>query len=152
MVRYICITNSKKFQVLEHRIISLEEFADRETGLNKKTNSVIFNDMTTNFEDLDYWNSKKDLDGKNVRQVEKRIQEIIRNLNDKGFTMRRMTLEDEDSITTPNWMWGHSNKNSGKSDNLSDDERISILMFHLNNLLTTLQEYDNEFNTFLDPR
>ena len=151
MVRYICITEGKEFQKPEHRIISLNEFVDGETGIDQKTNVFVLNDMTTNFTDLGYWDSEKDLDGKNVREVETRIQEIIMDLQKKGFIIRTLTLEDEESITIPSWMWGHKRKRLGLiSQNLSDKKRISILMFHLNNLLKIAQEYSDDYYFFLD--
>jgi len=152
MVRYICITHGRDFQIPQHRIISLNEFVDGESGIDKKTNVAMFNDMTTNFMDLGYWDSEKDLNGKNVREVETKIQEILRDLKTNGFTMRTLTEEDEESITIPSWMWGHKDKRSGIiSENLPDSQRISILMFHLNNLLKTSQEYSDEYYFFLDP-
>lgn len=150
MVRYICLTNGREFEMPKHRIISLEELVDGETGIDKKTNVSVFNDMTTNFKDLGYWDSEKDLDGKNVRQVETKIQEIIGDLQNKGYIMRLLTFKDEESLSIPNWMWGHK-KGSGRSHNLANNKRISILMFHLNNILKILSRCGNEYYLFLDP-
>ena len=80
MVRYICVTKGTNFQQPEHHIISLEQFTTGVNGIDQKTCEDLFNDMTTNFTDLGYWNSKTDLDGLNVRQVETKIKHIIEQL------------------------------------------------------------------------
>ncbi len=148
MVRHICITNEIAFQNPDHRIISLNEFIEGETGIDKKTNVCVFDDMTSNFEDLGYWDSERDLGGKTMSEVQQKIEELIIDLQNKGFYARKLTIEDEASITYPNWIWGHKKK-SGRSQNLSNYKRISVLMFHLNNLLEISQKYTQDYKFFL---
>ena len=155
MVRYICVAKLTEYQQPEHRIVSLEEFAEGESGIDNKTNAEMFNDMTRNFDDLGYWDCERDLDGKNVRDVQNKIEEILEELKNKGFSPRVLTTEDEESFTIPSWMWGHKSRDPNKkycgmSEKLPNDERISILMFHLNTILETAKEYTDEYHFFLD--
>lgn len=139
MVRYIHITHEKGFRKSERQIINLGDFIGGKTSITEKADV---------FDDMDYWDSEKDLNGKTVREVELKIIEYLQN---KGFSSRTLTEDDKNSITIPRWMRGHRNKTSGigqqKLDNI---ERTSILMFHLINLLETAKEYDDEYYFHLD--
>lgn len=107
--------------------------------------------MTSNFDDLKYWESKDDLDGKKVKDVVLRINQILTKLTNEGFVKRELDKEDEESMGVPSWMWGHKKRNENKySENLPDSIRTSILMYHLNDLLNVLKEYNNEYYCFSD--
>ena len=154
MVRYIYITKNKEIKP-EKRIISIEDFVNGSTGINMNGCSEIFDDMTSNFDSLNIRNSETDLNGKNANTVKNKIKLILEDLQSKGYEARKLTKEDEESVTIPSWMWGHTENKSKKMDmygrdyfDLPDDERISILMFHLENIYEICNKYDEKYFCF----
>jgi len=150
-MRYICITKTNQFQTPKHEIISINDFVNGETGIDKKDCIKMIGDFTNNFSDLGFWNAMTDLNGKTINDVVQKILNILQTFNEAGFIMRKWTEEDEKSYTIPAWMFGHCHKkNSIIPVTLSDDERISILMFHLNDLMETIKKYDSNYYLFID--
>lgn len=146
MVRYISLVK-RGYELPRVRLVSLGAFASRDDGVDCDEEADIFNDMTSNFEDLGYWNSERDLDGHSAPAVTVKIEEVISKLRLEGVQPWIMTKEDEDSFTIPNWMWGHKSCKSGQiqSYDLPESDRKRVLMFHLENLLDTARSHDDAY-------
>ena len=149
---YICITKGNEFQKPDHRIISIEEFVDGINGVDSKNNVEMFNDYTTNFVDLGYWESKVDLHKLNVLQVKCNLEKVLKKMEDDGYKMYQISEEDKNSYTIPGWVFGHCKMigHIGPSIDLPDDQRKSILMLHLKEILDVIKEYNNEYYMYLD--
>lgn len=154
MVRYIYITKNNAEPKL--CIVSFREFCD--DGDSEFDNvEEIFNDMTSNFDDLKFWNCEQDMHAKTVVEVVKKIEIVLNDLIQKGYSPRKWLAEDEESCTIPSWMWGHTQIPKGKvvsmlgrdHFNLCDEERIEILMFHLEKIMDTCKKYDETYKMFL---
>lgn len=64
-----------------------------------------FDDMTSNFEELDLWHSERHLDGKTGADIERTIREIQWTLAKENIVARVWTQEDDESHTWPSWVW-----------------------------------------------
>jgi len=155
MVRYIYITKNKNIEP-EIGIISIQDFCNGETGIDDNNIEDIFDDMTSNFEDLGFWNSEEDLVGKTPVEIKKKIEIILNHLRAEGYTSRKWTTDDEESYTIPSWMFGHTNPPTGRASahgidyfDLPMNERVEILMFHLENILNICKNYDETYSVFL---
>lgn len=130
----------------ETKVITLQESIDGKQSI--ETDEAVFDDMTTNFKDLEIWDSEKDLTGGPIKIVEK-IKTILDKLKTQGYSTRKRTQKDEESITTPNWMFGHTDGHGGLGRgffNLPRNERVKILMFHLEIMYEILQEFDDTYD------
>jgi hypothetical protein len=153
MCRKIFITN--KDIKPDIKIISIEEFYDGKTGIDNEYDC--FDDTTLNFEDLNIWNAEKDLHKKNVNEIKITIKKILTNLKNIGYLTRIISEKDQNSN---NWINGHTDivcnsinkiKMYGRDYfDLSKDEKIPILMFHLENIYEILSDYDNTYFCILD--
>ncbi len=148
MGRNLYLTKEKGTCKIESRVISLQEFAD---GENSNTNNcvVAIQDMTQNFEDLNYWDSGRDLNGKTSPTVMRALFDALQKMRNDGYVTREWSKEDEESCTIPVWKWGLSTKRRkdypAALELLSDDERASVLMFHLNGLYDLSTQYDDSY-------
>jgi hypothetical protein len=144
MVRLISLSRANNVVLPQREIISLEDYAKSGSvvdGIDHGTSELVFDDMTSNFTDLGYWDSELDLDKKSVEEVAMRIADSVERLKTQGYTARILTAEDELSHTIPTWMWGHKNiKGSIRPETLPEGERISVLLFHLEQLLQVALE------------
>jgi len=156
MCYYICITKGKNFKPASKKIISLKQLVDGESGIDYGDNIVtMFDDRFGNFIDLEYFDPQYDLTKKSVPKVFETVKKILEKLENDGYKARTLTREDEMSRTIPIWAFGHVDKKDPNAKitkeeredfypiALPKDERISILMYHLYNLL----EYSLEYNT-----
>lgn len=129
---------------VSRKIVSLDEFAAGESGVQYDDNCVAaFEDFTLNFEDLNFWDSEKDMHKCRVSDIKNKIEALLMRMKPP----REWTQEDEDSITIPSWMFGHK-KHEGffvraPDKNLPGDEREHILAFHLKNILELISDYDD---------
>jgi len=134
MVRRIGIIKNLD-DIKESHIVNFEDYCKGDNGVSQ---DIICDDLTTNFEDLGYWDSDKDMDRKKVKDVITRLIEIIKKMYKEGIKARVWTYKDKESFFLPSWMWGHSETRNpnGTPIKLPDEERKSILLFHLEDLLT----------------
>lgn len=142
---YIYIVKGLSFQQPERRIISISDFANGSDGIDAKNCVMLFDDFTTNFNDLGFWNSIHDLHGKNTSNVVSHIKNSIRHLHYKGYRPKKLSIVDKHPPTIPRWMFGHSDNGS----DLPKKERCEILLYHLTLLLKIAQTFDNQHLFFL---
>jgi hypothetical protein len=152
MCRHICVTTNQKFTCPKQHIVNLQEFADRENGMDMKDNDLVMDDPTGNFDRLNLWNSETMLHNKSIKEVTKQIDVILEKLVKQGVVARTLTDEEEDDICNPTWYWGNKRPHpeSCLMVPLSEEEQLPILMFHLQNLKATLAEQDQNSHCFLD--
>lgn len=157
MCRHIVITktNNLDISVCQPSMITLKEFVNGKTSFDniKKESNIKFfyDDPFTNFNDLNYWNMEIDFHEKQVKEVKLKIQQIIKNLKENGFSAKKLTKEDKKSFLLPDWWWGRKTQEGNcMTINLPDDERIKIFMYHLEILLKTLKKCKNEWYCWVD--
>lgn len=131
------------------RIVGLDEYLSGISGMPDSGDYDVFEDWTSNFEDLKHWSSEEYTDGKTVGGVKKAIETTMGRLNDAGYKTRELTDKDEESATTPSWLFGHA-PGPGWTVNLADEERIPCLMFHLTNLYALLEGLPAESHLHLE--
>jgi len=91
------------------------------------------------------------LHGKTITEVKEKINSVLTKLKSQGFITRKLATQDSESMRIPNWMWGHTEGLGmfGRDYfNLTDKERIEILMFHLEEILVSAGNYDNTYSFF----
>lgn len=145
------ITKEENFRDPYRSVISLEDFVGGKLDVNKEDYVAIFNDMTRNFDDLGIWDSRKDLYGKKLFELGEIIDKILRSLEDQGHKKKELTEKEMNCGYIANWEWGYYD-GRGVNKNLPNNDRISILMHHLDNILWTIKEYDENYYIFVDKR
>ena len=142
MVSWIYVTKEKK-RDLEPPYATIENYHNDNDNDNK--NKFVFDDWTGYFTDLKIWDSQINLHEKTVKEVKNIIIFTLDGVKEKGYTARKMTLEDKEMLGNPNWMHGCTSGYGMYGRDyfeLPENERISVLMFHLEDILDTLKECD----------
>ncbi len=83
MVYQICVIKGKNFSPYKRPIIKLTEF-----GTEEIPNEYVefFDSMTSNFNNLEYWNDENDLHGETAVKVSERIRKVLQLLHSQGYT------------------------------------------------------------------
>lgn len=148
MGRHIVITRTSSFDEEKPKIISIKAFANGATSFDNDSQNIVerYNYYPGYFEDLGYWNMKTDFHGKQVKELSENIPKIIQKIKNDGFNARIMTIEEDESTDIPDWWFGvRREENSIVCIQLSIEERIGALLFHLNNLVIDMQAYNAEW-------
>ena len=153
-MRHFCLTKNNTPIEPPCKIISLENYANGESSWNTDED-IIFDDYTTNFTDCGYWNSD-DIHGLNIDNVIKYIKNKLKRMETDGHTITKQEYS-ENMIKNPSWIWGHREKNENEAfrdyycdRDLPFNEKCDILMYHLTNILSVLNDYDKTYNIFMD--
>ena len=144
MVRLVYIVPQKHFIPPEINITSIENYG-KSGKLTERGNYSryvdVFEDYTGNFEDLLYWNTDVDLNGKTLDEVLRKIDITISRLNREGIEQHPYTP----NFFLPSWWFGHDDRNrTVRSVNLPDEERKSVLLLHLSMMYDNLQKIYNK--------
>ena len=148
MVRVIYITKTNDFVCPEKHIQPLSEFCYGYVPNNKNI-VACFEDYTSNFVDLNYWNSEDDLHNKPLSDVLNQLSNAISNLEKDNIEPIVLTPEEEDSFLLPNWWFGRTQINNSifTKDIEDNNMRKSILLFHLINLYKALINKYDQYTT-----
>lgn len=139
MVRIIYITSQKHFISPNRMISSINNYGiSSNFEINNEYNKFVycFNDWTTNFTDLLYWDTNLDLNNKTIKTVLRKLSVAISKLQKENITPKIHNLE----FLLPDWWFGTKriSSNSILKMDMSDEERKPILMLHLLNMYSEL--------------
>jgi hypothetical protein len=110
-----------------------------------------FDAMTSNFEDLGFWEDEFDLHAKPVPDVIQHIERVLKMLYSQGYAA--YNKEPEDPFRYTHWEWGHLKREEGRcglSKDMNKEDRIAVLVFHLEHMLKRLCKFNsNEYTTWI---
>jgi hypothetical protein len=140
MVRVIYITSQKHFIPPNRMISNINDYDNlSKFKINNKYNKFdyCFDDWTSNFTDLLYWNTEIDLNNKILIEVLHKLSVAISRLKRENIGPKLY----EPNYLLPEWWFGNTriSPNSCLTKNMPDKERKPILMLHLLNLYYRLK-------------
>ena len=143
MARYIYITKQKDFVVPSSNCSHIEF-----CNINKHIE--ILDDCTSNFDNLMYWNSKIHLHNKTAKEVQLNAKIALDKLKLNNVCIKQMTEDEKKTYILPDWWFGRRCKtDSCLTESLPNEERKSILMFHINVLYNISFKYDENHYFFI---
>jgi hypothetical protein len=113
---------------------------------------LISHDMTTNFHDLGLWSSEVDLRGKTIKEVLLRIRVVIDEHPLKSRFLDRMYQREAPTYAIANWEFGFLPGKYGKDGDqalLPKEDRIEILVYHLNGVYEELKKQPEDWKCWL---
>jgi hypothetical protein len=140
MVKAIFITSQKHFIP--------PSFSNNENVNNKFSKyEHYFDDWTTNFTDLLYWDTDLDLNNKTLVEALHKLSVAISRLEREGVTP---ILYNEDEFLLPKWWFGNVriSADCGLTKPMPMEERKSILLLHLLNLYNDLTKIHKKNKNF----
>lgn len=146
MVRLIYIVSQKHFIQPDKMICSLSNYGNSGKLIKKNKYSeydYVFEDWTSNFNNLLYWNTDLDLNNRTLTEVLHKLSVAISRLKRENIEPKQY----EDFYTYPSWWFGHKN-GSGLSQNLSNEERKPILLLHLIDLYDAFMKINKKNKTY----
>lgn len=117
-----------------------------------QSSPLISHDMTTNFQDLGLWSSEVDLHRKTVKEVLLRINGIVIAHPLKSRFLDRMYQREAPTYAVGNWEFGFlPGKYGSDGDNslLPKEDRIEILVYHLNGIYEQLKKQPEDWKCWL---
>lgn len=132
MVRVIYITSQKHFIPPNKMISNINDYGNSSKFEINNNFDYCFDDWTSNFTDLLYWNTEIDLNNKILTEVLHKLSVAISRLKRENIVPKSY----EPNYLLPEWWFGNEriSKNSCLTKNMSEEERKPILMLHLLNL------------------
>lgn len=140
--RIYLVKVDSEFKMPVPRIINIQEFANGQKSIDlddliENGKVIDYFEFSVNFDDLNIFDIQKQLHKQSVSNVIKKIHDTLQNLLFKEY---KIGVPEKDNRR---WIWGHQNT-IGIAQPFPDDVKVSILMYHLVNLQTTLKDHDSK--------
>lgn len=153
MVSRIIISNKKNFNAENISFYkTLEEYCNVENDIddidgenNTCDYAESFDNMTTYFTDLGYWNSEFDLDKKKSSEVRENVLKSIQKLKDEGVEMAVWKENDDNDWWSGSVTPSKIGLKGFQNVDLPIEIRKTSLLFHLDTILKTTYDYDDTY-------
>jgi len=152
MCRRIYLTKGKNRSSCVMTITSINDYCSGNFSKKPDSHLEYFDDMTSNFDDLGYWDCEKDLDGKNTNEVSIKLTKVLEEMGEDGITSYLIDHCDKETLNNGYWQWGNEPINgiSGRTKNMKEEDRKQIIFHHLEDLLMVSNSYDKMHYFFLE--
>lgn len=151
MVHSIWVSKTLQAAPPTIRIINFDQYCNGDSGVELNDALDMFEEYTTNFIDLGYWDSATVLSngGVPIEKFMRLVGSAIQRLEDDGFPQFDAPDDDDDTQWMNGWEAAQPHNDTWTTpQRLPRATRCSILNYHLRCIYTQLTQFDDDVYVF----